>query len=149
MISSGTHTSRHCTTVSGEPAATEAALSENEENSLQTQVLEVSPGSAVQAAFLKGRRPEPAVATPLCTVSKVDLSLRWPLLSVLFLKSLCLVTWNVVNWRLRFVRDRSCWLLALARWRNAGLGPQVFCFGKRFSLRLTAEVTARFCLLSG
>lgn len=73
MISSGSHTFRHCTTISGEPAAAEATLSENEENSLQTQVPEVSPGSTVQAAFLKGRRPGSAVVNPFCPVSKVAL----------------------------------------------------------------------------
>lgn len=69
MISSDTH-------VSGEPAAAEAALSEKDENSLQTQVPEVSPGSASQAAFLKAE----------------DLGLLWSLPSVLFPKLLCPLT---------------------------------------------------------
>ena len=56
MTSSDTHTFQRGA-VSGEPAAAGAAWSQDEENSLQTQVPEVSPGSALQAAFLKGRRP--------------------------------------------------------------------------------------------
>lgn len=69
MTSSDTHTFQRGA-VSGEPAAAGAAWSEDDENWLQTQVPEVSPGSALQAAFLKGRRPGSAGVSPFRTVSK-------------------------------------------------------------------------------